>query len=161
MSEPIREQVLAAIVVLLSGMTGDRPGVDGTPWGQYPNDPIVRRGYMDESLVTQFPSLFVARRPGSTVVEKTTVGGMVGVEHTFLIDIYGYVKNAKDVPASTWLERLWDDVYTTLMKDWTLGGICQQIRFDGEDDYDEDAVKAGFRMSATALLYESKAIETA
>lgn len=158
MAEPLREQVLAAIVDLLRTMTGDRPGLDGTPWGQYPNDPLVTRGYMDESLVTQCPALFVARRPGSAVQESTTVGGMVGVTHTFLIDIYGYTKTAHNVLASVWLERLWDDVYTTLMKNWTLGGICQQLKFDAEDDYDEDTVKAGFRMGCTAVLYESKAI---
>lgn len=158
MSEPIREQALDAIVALLRGMTGDRPGLDGTPWGQYPNDPVVLRGYQDEALVNQYPSLFVARRPGSSVAEETTTGGMVGVFHSFLIDIYGYVQTASNVPAGTWLERLWDDVYTTLMKNWTLGGICQQLKFDGEDDYDEDTVKAGFRMGITAILYESKAI---
>ena len=158
MAEPIREQALGAIVTLLRGMTGDRPGPDGLPWGQYPNDPIVVRGYQDEALVNEYPSLFVARRPGSSVKEETTVGGMVGVFHSFLIDIYGYVQTANNVPASTWLERLWDDVYTVLMANWTLGGICQQITFDAEDDYDEDMVKAGFRMGLTAILYESKVI---
>ena len=159
MAEPLREQVLAKIAEVLRGMTGPRPGADGTAWGQYPNDPIVKRGYMDEGLVNEFPSLFVARRPGSAVKEETTVGGMVGVEHTFLVDIYGYTQNADDVVASTWLERLWDDVYTTLMKNFTLGGLCKTLVFDAEDDYDEDGVKAGFRMGLTVLLYESKAIE--
>lgn len=160
MAEPLREQALAVIVTLLRTMTGDRPGADGTPWGQYPNDPVVQRGYQDESLVNQFPALFVARRPGSAVKEETTVGSMVGVEHTFLIDIYGYTKTAQNVPASTWLERLWDDVYTTLMKNFTLGGLTKTITFDAEDDYDEDTVKAGFRMGLTVFLYESKAIES-
>ena len=158
MSEPIRESVLAAMVALLATMTGDRPGADGQPWGQYPNDPVVTRGYLDEAQVNQFPALFVTRRAGSSVKERTTVGAQVGVEHRFLIDIYGYAQTAQNVPAGTWLERLWDDVYTTLMKDWTLGGICEQLTFDGEDDYDEDGVKAGFRMGLTAVLYESKAI---
>ena len=84
---------------------------------------------------------------------------MVGVEHTFQFAVYGYTKNAGNVPAGVWLERLWDDVYTTLMKNWTLGGICQQLRFEGEDDYDEDEIKAGFRQGVVAILYESKAIE--
>ena len=159
MAEPLREQVLAKLAEVLRGMTGDRPGADGTPWGQYPNDLIVERGYKDESLINQFPSLFVARRPGSAVKEETTVGSMVGVEHTFLVDIYGYTQNAANVVASTWLERLWDDVYTTLMKNFTLGGLCKTLTFDAEDDYDEDGIKAGFRMGLTVLLYESKAIE--
>lgn len=158
MAEPLREAVLSAMVVVLRTMTGDRPGHDGTPWGRYPNDPVVRRGYIDESLVNEYPALFVARRPGSSVEEKTTVGGMVGVEHLFLIDIYGYTQTAGNTPASVWLERLWDDVYTTLMKNWTLGGLCQQLKVDAEDDYDEDDVKAGFRMGLTAILYESKAV---
>jgi len=158
-SEPLREQIMIAVVELLKTMTGDRPGLDGTPWGQYPNDPIVERGYKDESQVNQCPALFVSKWPGSSVVEKTTAGGMVGVEHTFQFAVYGYTKNAGNVPAGVWLERLWDDVYTTLMKNWTLGGICQQLRFEGEDDYDEDEIKAGFRQGVVAILYESKAIE--
>lgn|SRR5882724_7945238 len=151
MSEPIREQALTAIVVALKTMTGDRPGADGLPWGQYPNDPIIKRGYIDEALVNEFPALFVARRAGSTVVEQTVVAGSQGVEHTFLIDIYGYVKTANNVPAGTWLERLWDDVYTTLMKNYTLGGLTKTLLFDAEDDYDEDEIKAGFRMGLTAV----------
>ena len=50
MSEPIRESVLAAMVALWATMTGDRPGADGQPWGQYPNDPVVTRGYLDEEI---------------------------------------------------------------------------------------------------------------
>lgn len=159
MSEPLREQVLSAIVTLLRAtLTGDRPGADGTPWGQYPTDPIVTRGYKDPEQVNEMPALFITRRPGSSVKEKETAGGGVLVEHLFLLSIYGYTQTRDNVLASTWLERLWDDVYTVLMANWTLGGVCQQLTFDSEDDFDEDDVRAGFRMDLTAILKESKAI---
>lgn len=160
MAEPLREQALAKIVELLRGMTGLRLGPDGQPWGQYPTDPIVRRGYLDEAQVNEFPAIFVARRAGSTIREdqETTVGTAIGLVSEFLIDIFGYVQSKDGVLASTWLERLYDDVVTTLLANWTLGGVAQTLRFDGEDDYDEDEIKAGFRLGVRVVLYESKGV---
>jgi hypothetical protein len=155
-SEPLREQVLVTIIAALKTMTGDRLGDDGLPWGQYPSDPIVKRGFIDESLVNEFPALFVARRSGTSSKIETSVSGSVGIERFFLVDIYGFTKTANNVHAGTWLERLQDDVETTLRADAALAALTKVILFDAEDDYDEDDIKAGFRMGITFVLYESK-----
>lgn len=158
MSEPIREQALTRIITALQSMKGPRPGLDGLPWGSYPNDPVVTRGYTGEELVNQYPALFVSRRGGSSIggSDETTVGDFQGVFHYFRVDIYGYVHTEQNVLAGTWLERLWDDVHTTLMANSTLGGIAQKISLEDEDEYDEDTVQAGFRQGVTVVLYESK-----
>jgi hypothetical protein len=140
-------------------MTGPRLGPDGQAWGQYPNDPVVERVFKSDEQVNQFPHLCVCRAPGSSMEILSGTGGAVGVRHYFRVSIIGYTETKDGVLAGTWLERLWDDVHTTLMAHNTLGGCAEDVKFEGtEDDYDEDQVKAGFRQDVVVWLYESKAL---
>jgi hypothetical protein len=129
--EPVREQALVRIVEALSGMTGSRP------WGgDYPNPPVVERRLKPVSQIAHFPHLCVLESSGSTVV-GVDVGGQAMHTHALRATVYGYVKEDNLVSRSTWLQRLWDDVWRTLLADATLGGVARDLAVDGPLDTDE------------------------
>jgi len=135
MSEPLREQVLVALVAKLESMTGLRL------WGgAYPNPPKVHRKFKLPSEITQFPQLCVFEGSidgsGSSVRIEVTVGGQVGIRHEYKVLLAGYVRGDGAVLASTWRERLWSDCLKTLMAENTLDGLVMKIDWVPEMETD-------------------------
>lgn len=130
MAEPVREQALAKIVTKLQAMTGTRP------WGgTYPNDPVVERFWKDIQQVNQFPHLIVLEVPGSTLEHAATGSANKAFYlHRFRVRVVGYVRGDDLVPRSQWLQRLWDDAVSTLIKNGTLDGVVRQLDTFGEPD---------------------------
>jgi hypothetical protein len=133
-AEPIREQALAAIVTVLTGMTGIRP------WGgTYANPPGVERIWKAIQQINRFPHFLVLEAPGSTRATDTTDSATSAIFlHRFRVRVVGYVQGDANVPRSTWLQRAADDVFRTLMKNATLGGLVQDIDADGEAEEVDD-----------------------
>lgn len=153
MSEPLIEQAIVALVALLASITGDRTGPDGAVWGRYPQDLVVDREWVAEELAPAF-SLHVIRDSGSRLERLSTVGGAIGIRRFVRVSIYGYTANADGIPRETWNNRLEDDVLRTIEANGALGGIAQDVVLVG-DMFDQDEVKAGFRLDYDILTYES------
>ena len=156
MAEPLREQALAALVVRLRAMTGNRF------WGGgYADDPTVKRKLEMPENINQFPHLSVIEGSmdgsGSTVRIETTVGGQVGLRHELRVLLAGYVSGDATVTASTWLQRLWADCLLTLMAENTLGGLVQAVQWGEAMDTDEGTLDpiAAFVQPLTLVFHEA------
>lgn len=156
MTEPIREQVLVALVATLQGMTGNRPW--GTP---YPNPIRVERSRLVPDSPTQLPLLWVVEGSvdgrGSTVEIEVTAGNQVGLRHEFKLLLGGHIAAAVGVIAPTWRQRLWGDCLVTLMAQNTLGGLVMAIEWSPEMETNEgtgDAV-ATFVQALSITMHET------
>jgi hypothetical protein len=138
MAEPLREQVLVAVVAKLQAMVGNR--FWGTP---YPTPPRVERPLKVPENPTQLPLLVVLEGsldgPGSTVKIEVTAGGEVGLRHEFKVVLFGWIAAHAGVLASTWRQRLWQDCLVTLMADNTLDGLVMAIEWAPEMETNEGA----------------------
>jgi len=150
-AESVREQALAKIVTKLQAMTGARP------WGgTYPNDPVVERAWKDVQQVNQFPHLIVLEASGSTL--EVTASGSANKAfylHRFRVSVVGYVRGDDVDPRSRWIQRLWDDVVKTLLKNGTLDGVARQLDTFGEPDVVDDGEfdQLGAAIGAVAQIF--------
>lgn len=161
MTEPLREQALQSMIEILAAkMIGDRQ------WGgAYPNAVTVVRDYIGIDQINQYPHVCVVEAPGSTIPPElfTTVGAQLGVRHLFRVTLYGRVERTPEAARGTWLQRLWNDCWLTLMANMTLGGVAELILFDGEFDTDEGELdsRGEFSQGMTVRLYEAVDVEVA
>jgi hypothetical protein len=127
MAEPLREQVLVALVNTLGTMTGVRPGFGAT----YRNPIRVERKLPEPGTQSYFPHLAVVEGAldgsASSVDVRVIAGGQIGLAHDFRVLLVGHVMADMAVLASTWRQRLWDDCLRTLWANSTLGGLVQSI----------------------------------
>lgn len=151
MAEPLREQALTALAAALGTITGTRGF--GTP---YPNTPVIERRYKTPMQCNQFPVLLLLEGPGSTVGIEA-MDGMF--RHEFTIMVYGYVQGDDLLSRSTWLERLWDDVFSVLQANRTLGGLCADITM-GPQETDEGELEplGAFVQTIAVTIFESKTV---
>ncbi len=157
MAEPIREQMLVVIVDKLQAMDGIRP------WGgQYEAVPrVTRRWFPIGPNIKEFPYLIVSAGSGSTL-PLTAIAGLTVArfEHSFRVLVYGYVQGNDETSASTWLQRLQDDVIDTMLRNQTLDGVCQEV-FVEEDQTDDGVLEplGGFCQAFKIVAPEDRAIE--
>lgn len=117
-------------------MTGNRS------WGgAYPNPPRVVR-VLPQSLqgIPQCPYLVVSERSGSEMVIEATTGGGLHYRHDFRITVTGFMQATPDTAVSTWIQRLWDDVWkTTGGQAAPLDGLegCRMVEPEGEALFDD------------------------
>jgi hypothetical protein len=131
MAEPLREQVVLAVMAKLQAMTGVRF------WGGTYRNPIrVERAIAMPGGNNQFPWLALEEGSldgtGSTVKIEVTAGGEVGLRHEFKVLLVGNVTGDAVATAGTWLQRLWADCLKTLMAENTLGGLVMAIEWEPE-----------------------------
>jgi len=153
MPEPIREQALAAVAAALATMTGERL------WGgTYPSAVTVDRAFKMTAQIRKYPYLIVIEGPGSSVSGPELRGSVAAITHQFQVAIYGYVHADSNVSASTWLQRLWDDVFQTMLNNSTFGGTIRTIWPSGGGEHDEGELEpeGAFFMPWTAVLDEEK-----
>lgn len=156
MPEAPREARIQALIAVLETMTGTRPG-----WGgQYPNEIQVFRGWKAGEAVNHRPSLGVAEDSDSIIEIDVTTGAQVGIKHTFEVLVIGYTKGTEAASASTWMERLWDDLMTTLYANDTLTGLLSGIMFGPRGtDMGMLLTTAEFVQPLTLIFHESKSLE--
>lgn len=155
MVEPLRDRVLEAMVEVAAGLTGIRS------WGAtYPNVPTADREYRELKSRTQFPHCSVLEGTGSTVAAKTVRSNVIGYRHEFKVLLVGAVSAANGVTVSRWLERYWDDLWTTFLQHYTLGGLVQAVQFDGElvPDVLVEGPTAEFVQPCTVFMNEEKEV---
>jgi hypothetical protein len=151
--EPIRDQILEQIVMLLKGMTGVRP------WGgSYPAAPMVVRAVPQAiTQITQYPYLSVVEGPGGTfTMESTAAAGQAMFKHEFKVMITGYVSGDDVTTRSRWLQRLWDDVVRALLANQTLAGVARELMIDPDLETDEGelGVVGAFAQGVTVIADE-------
>lgn len=155
-SEPLREQAILQIVALLETMTGTRP------WGgTYPDPVTVSREVVAVEQVNRFPHCIVVEDDASEMTIFEAGPGADGTyQHAFRVSVYGYVKATTGVGRSTWLERLWDDVVTTLLASQGLGGIAAGIGLDPRlTDTGAFEPLGAFAQDLVVTMHESKGVE--
>lgn len=123
MAEPLRDQVLDAIVTKLRGMTGTRP------WGgTYPNAPTVTRIFRPIETINEFPHLIVVEGSGSRMqIRGFAAGAQAHFEDAFRVVIYGYILGDDVTSRSRWIQRLQMDVIETLLANSTLNALVRDL----------------------------------
>lgn len=156
MPEPRRERMLVQIETLLRAMSGIRP------WGgQYESVPRVTRRWVPVGhLVEEYPLLIVSAASGSTFPMRSTGTATDGTfEHWFRVLVYGYVHGNDQTSASTWLQRLQDDVIDTMLRNQRLNDgtedLCQEVYVD-EDQTDDGVLEP---LGAFAQVFRFQAPE--
>lgn len=132
MAESIREQAKAKVKDKLAAIANPRA------WGSYDTLPTVTRDYRDLQQVNQFPHVMVVDAAGAT--EEYSASGSANkayVLHRLPLRVIAYVKGDDQVSRSTWIERIREDIITTLRKNSTLDGLIQDIDLGDEESVDE------------------------
>jgi len=147
--------VLDAMVAVAAGLS------DLRPWGgAYPNPPTADREYRELTSRTQFPHCSILEGAGSTVAAKTSRANVIGYRHEFKVLLVGAVSAGQGLTLSRWLERYWDDLWTTFLQNYTLGGLAQGVQFDGELQPDTllTGTTAEFVQPCTVFMNEDKEV---
>jgi hypothetical protein len=130
-NEPQAERAMVRLVEIFSAMSGTRY------WGgSYPNPPIVLRELKQPDQVNQCPTICLKEESGSEFNAEeplATAGAELIMTDRFHLAIWAHVKADPEMPASTWLLRLREDIRRTLLLDFTLGGIARGMAFGPEE----------------------------
>lgn len=122
-SEPIREQILAAVATRLATIT------TSTYWA---TPVLITRALLSidhykEDLLAG-PVFGVTRATGS-LIERAGHDEDAYLDH-FRFTVECYVRDRGGVLAGTWLERSWQDHFSVLIDDEFLGGLVDSLRPD-------------------------------
>lgn len=143
------------MVGVAGGLTGIRS------WGgSYPNLPTADREYRELKARTHFPHCAILEGSGSSVTARTTRSNVIGYRHEFKVLLVGAVAAGHGVSVSRWLQRYWDDLWSTFLQNYTLGGIAQGVQFDGELTPDTlvEGPTAEFVQPCTVFMNEEKEV---
>lgn len=154
MPESMGEQILVAAAALVAGMTGPRP------WGgSYPDDPVVAREYRAPAEGMQTPHIGVVAASGATA-RIVNISPPMNIEHLFPVTFYGTIAQTQEAVADVWLQRLRDDLMTTVLANASLGGLCSGLGdvISFETDEGEFGAQAQLAMTVTFKFLESKGV---
>lgn len=114
MAEPAGWQLLERLAAVLANMTGTRP------WGgQYPSDPLVQHHFEAPRSLDAFLRIRIREDSGSsTFIENINLPG--AVKHIFTVRIEATITGHADQPPQGWVQRVKDDLLTTVMANLTL-----------------------------------------
>lgn len=158
MAEPKGWQLLEAVAALLAGMTGPRP------WGgQYPADPVVDHHYRGPRTTGDFLRFRVLEDSGSTT-QITAINPVNNVVQHFRVKIEATIIGNLEEPPQGWVQRVKDDLLTTLAKNVSLSGFGSSwsaddpITWTSSESETEFGQQATLTLSATYRFRESKEV---
>jgi len=144
MAEPKGWQILEALATVLAGMTGVRP------WGgQYPSDPLVQHHYEPPRTIETFLRIRVLEASGSTA-EIRHINQADNVWHDFRVKIEATIIGNLEGPPQGWIQRVRDDLFTTILANFSLGGLCSG--FGGVVTFDSSESEAEFGQQVTLTI---------
>jgi len=145
-AEPLREQVLVALVKVLQGISVGA-GYQTTP-------ATVTREWKTVQQHNQFPVLTVVDGPASQLVIRALQNWF---EHRFVATIWGYVHADDQVGRSTQIERLWADVIKAVIGKATLDGLVEDLIPDPGRETDEGTWEpfGAFAQDVTIVFHET------
>jgi hypothetical protein len=146
MPEPMGWQVLEALAAVLDNMVGERP------WGgSYPRQPIVDHHYRTPRTTEDFLRFRVLETSGSTS-RITNINPVNNVTQNFQVKIEATIIGNLEQPPQAWVQRVRDDLLTTVLKNLTLGGLTSG--FDEEITWgsSEAETEFGQQVTLTAIV---------
>lgn len=147
--EPIREQILAAIVAQLEGIGPETGYRTAAPKAVCREDKTIEE-------FNDFPVLIVLQSETSRVQLHGVVGGQGNqFVHEFGVTVAGYVSGDDEDPPSRLLERLWDAVRLRLLRAATLDGLVRDITVQDETRYDFEGPQGAFRQDFVVIYDEA------
>ena len=141
MPEPMGWQVLEALAAVLENMVGDRP------WGgRYPRQPIVDHQYRTPRTTEDFLRIRVLEASGSTS-RITNINPVDNVTQNFRVRIEATIIGNLEQPPQAWVQRVRDDLLTTILANLKLGGLTSG--FDDEITWDSTEAETEFAQQVT------------
>jgi hypothetical protein len=156
MAEPVGWQILEQLAEVLAGMTGVRP------WGgTYPSNPVVRKHYEPPLTQEVFLWIRVFEASGSTS-RITAINAANNVVHDFKVAIQATVVGTDEAAAQGWVQRVRDDLLTTVIASFSLGGLCSgfgdEIEWESSESETEFGQQVTLTMTVTYRFRESKEV---
>jgi hypothetical protein len=156
MAESKGSQLLERLAEVLANMTGVRP------WGgEYPTDPVVQHHYEAPRSFDIFLRIRLLEASGSTA-RITSINQPDNVTHEFHARIEAILTgNAEQAPQG-WIQRVKDDLLTTVCRHFSLGGLCSGfgdvITFSTSEDEGEFGQQVTLTMTVVYRFRESKEV---